>query len=105
MKPIRIMPKADNDVDTCAEWIEKEHPAAALRFLEALDRTYTTVSQMPGIGSRRYANISLLPGVRMIKVKGFENYLIFYLEREVSIDIVRILHSSRDIPKNLQSPE
>lgn len=58
---------------------------------------------MPGIGSQRYANVALVPGVRMIKVKGFENYLLFYLEREASIDVIRVLHSARDIPEALQS--
>ncbi len=105
MKPIRITPKADSDVDQCFEWIHSNNPAAARRFLEALDLTYATVSQMPGIGSRRYADIALMPGIRMIKVKGFENYLLFYIEREAVIDIVRVLHSARNIPKALQSPE
>lgn len=103
MKPIRITPKADRDVDQCYQWMQNENPATAHKFLEALDLTYTTISQMPGIGSQRYANISLLTGVRMIKVKGFESYLVFYLEREAVVDIVRVLHSSRNIPKALQS--
>jgi toxin ParE1/3/4 len=103
MKPIRITPKADRDVDQCYQWMQNENPATACKFLEALDLTYTTVSRMPGIGSPRYANISLLTGLRMIKVKEFENYLIFYLEREAVVDIVRALHSSRNIPKTLQS--
>ena len=88
------------------EWICKKNPDAVLRFLASVERTCAILSEMPGIGSQRYADISLVHGVRMIKVtKGFENYLIFYLERETSIDIIRVLHSARDIPEALQSPE
>jgi toxin ParE1/3/4 len=103
MKPIRITPRADRDIDECCGWIRKGNPAAALQFLKSVELTCTLVSQMPGIGSQRYADIALVHGVRMIKVKGFESYLIFYLEREAFIDIIRILHSARDIPEALQS--
>jgi toxin ParE1/3/4 len=105
MKPIRITPKADNDIDECCAWIRKDNPATALRFLDAVELTCRNLSQMPGIGSRRYAEIPLVRGVRMIGVKGFEKYLLFYLEHETSIDIVRLLHAARDIPQALQSEE
>jgi toxin ParE1/3/4 len=105
VKPVRITPKADNDIDRCCTWIHNRNPAAALRFLQAVELTCDTLSQMPGIGSRRYADIPLVHGVRIIKVKGFDNYLLFYLEREASIDIIRLLHSAQDIPGALQSSE
>jgi toxin ParE1/3/4 len=38
-------------------------------------------------------------------IKGFENYLLFYLEREASVDVIRLLHGARDIPGILQSEE
>ena len=103
MKPIRITPKADHDIDECCAWIRKA--AAALKFLDSVEQTCSNLSQMPGIGSRRYAEIPLVHGVRMIRVKGFKNYLLFYLEREASIDIIRVLHGARDIPEALQSEE
>jgi toxin ParE1/3/4 len=103
MKPVRISPRADRDIDECCAWIRKDHPAAALRFLNAVELTCSNLAQMPGIGSRRYAEITLVHGVRMVAVKGFENYLLFYLEYETSIDIIRLLHGARDIPEVLQS--
>jgi len=105
MKPIRITPKADHDIDECCAWTRKDHPAAALRFLDAVELTCRDLSQMPSIGSQRYAEIPLVYGVRMIAVKGFKNYLLFYLEHETSIDIIRVLHGARDIPEALQSEE
>jgi toxin ParE1/3/4 len=105
MKPVHFTPKAVTDIRECAAWIRKENPAVALRFLEATRLAANTVSQMPGIGSRRYADLSLMPGIRMIKVKGFEHYLLFYLEREDRVDIIRVLHSARNIPQALREPE
>lgn len=104
-KPIRISPKADHDIDECYAWIRKDHPAAAHRFLDAVELTCRDVSRMPSIGSRRYAEISLMRDIRMIAVTGFKNYLLFYLELETSIDIIRVLHGARDIPEALQSEE
>jgi toxin ParE1/3/4 len=49
MKPVRITPRADNDIDACFAWIAKENPAAALRFLDAIELTCDAVSRMPGI--------------------------------------------------------
>jgi toxin ParE1/3/4 len=103
MKSVRFTPKAVKDIREYAAWIRKESPTAALKFLEAVKLTGNTVSRTPGIGSRRYADITFVSGVRMIKVKGFEKYLLFYLEHENSIDVIRLLHGARNIPDALQS--
>jgi len=65
--------------------------------------TCDALSRMPGMGSPRYAEVSLVRGVRMLAIKDFENYLLFYLEREDSVDVIRVLHGARDIPEALQS--
>ena len=38
-----------------------------------------------------------LHGVRMWHVKGYENYLIFYAATHSAIEVIRIVHGSRDI--------
>jgi toxin ParE1/3/4 len=103
MKPVRLTPKADSDIDTCFAWIAKDNPVAALRFLDAIELTCDTLSHMPHMGSPRYAETPLVRGVRMLAIKGFEKYLLFYLEREDSVDVIRVLHGARDIPEALQS--
>ena len=103
MKPVRLTPRADSDIDACFFWIAKDNPAAALRFLDAIELTCDTLSRMPGIGSPRYAEIPLVHGVRMLAIKDFENYLLFYLEHEDCVDVIRVLHGARDIPEALQS--
>ena len=103
MKPVRITPRADNDIDACFAWIAKDNPAAALRFLDAIELTCDAVSRMPGIGSPRYAEIPLVHGVRILAIKDFENYLLFYLEHEDCVDVIRVLHGARDLPEALQS--
>jgi toxin ParE1/3/4 len=103
MKPVRLTPRADRDIDVCFAWIAKDNPAAAVRFLDAIELTCDTLSRMPGIGSPRYAEIPLVRGVRMLAIKDFENYFLFYLEHEDTVDVIRVLHGARDIPEALQS--
>ena len=47
--------------------------------------------------------IPLVHGVRMLAIKDFENYLLFYLERENCVDVNCVLHGARDVPEALQS--
>jgi toxin ParE1/3/4 len=101
MKPVRLTPRADSDIGACFAWIAKDNPAAAVRFLDAIELTCDTLSRMPGIGSSRYVEIPLVQGVRMLTTK--ENYLLFYLERKDCVDVIRVLHGARDIPEALQS--
>jgi len=35
--------------------------------------------------------------MRHLPVRGFENYLIFYLPRDEGVDVTRVLHRSRDV--------
>jgi hypothetical protein len=58
---------------------------------------------MPGIGSPRSAKIPLVHGVRMLTIKDFENYLLFYLGHEHWVDVIRVLHGAGDIPDALKS--
>ena len=102
MKPVRLTPRADSYIDACFAGIAKDNPVAALRFLDAIELTCGTLSRMPGIGSPRYAEIPLVHGVRLLAIKDFENYLLFYLEREDCVDVIRVLHGARDIPEALQ---
>jgi len=59
------------------------------------------IGEQPGVGSLRFAHLPMLDGLRVSSVSGFENHLIFYIDRQAYIDIVRVLHSARDLPSAL----
>ncbi len=54
---------------------------------------------MPGIGERRESRNPRLHGLRIWRVEGFENHLIFYRPADDGIEIVRVLHGARDIDR------
>lgn len=100
--PLKVRIQADCDVDALAEYIAERHLNAALRFLEAVDRVYERIEEFPGIGSPRYSDLPMLERLRCIPVPEFEHYLVFYLEYPTHSEIVRVLHTARDLPEILQ---
>ena len=101
-KPIRVRPSADREMDALADHIAQASPKSALRFFDAVEKTFSMIAEQPGIGSPRYAHLHLLENLRVWPVLDFEKYLVFYIERPNYIDVLRVLHSSRDIPEVLR---
>ncbi len=90
-------PQAERDIEECFVYIGSGNLDAALRFLDAIEDSLETISENPLIGSpREFYNIGD-KNLRMWLVTGFENYEIFYLVEDEIIDVVRVLHSARDL--------
>lgn len=101
MKPVRVRPAADRDVDAAVAFLlDEQAPAAARELLHELEAGFGRIASHPGIGSRRYAR--LLPGLRFWRMRRHP-YLIFYVEQPRFVDVLRVLHVARDIPAALQS--
>jgi toxin ParE1/3/4 len=95
MRRIVQRPRAEQDIIEQAFHIHRENPAAARRFLAAIDRTLAMLLDLPEIGGRRHHG--RVEGLRMWRVRGFAKHLIFYRPIEDGIEVIRILHASRDL--------
>src|SRR5579871_3211683 len=69
----------------------------------AATETFRELSESPLIGTPRKVRTREFQGVRMWRVRGFESYLIFYLPRDGSISVERVIHASQDYRRVLQS--
>jgi toxin ParE1/3/4 len=69
----------------------------ALRFLSALTDTIEALARMPRMAPLCGFARPDLRHMRRWPVKGFENWLIFYLARRDGVEIVHVMHSARDI--------
>ena len=105
MKPVRARPRADSEIDALADYIAHNNLSAALHFMDSIQKTFDLIGEQPGIGSLRYAHLPMLEGLRVCPVPRFENHLVFYIERQVYIDVIRVLHSARDLPVALAEDE
>jgi len=94
---IDIRPLAYVDLAEISEYIARDRPASARRFLLAAEATFDWLAKSPGAGSLCGFEHSLATDIRCRRVKAFKNYLIFYRQIQRGIQIARVLHGARDI--------
>ena len=75
---------------------EEAGEMVADRFLASAEKSFDLLLTHPHIGMALALRDPALSGMRKWGVEGFENYLIFYMPRSSRIEIVRVLHRSRD---------
>lgn len=106
MLDVFLSPKAEADIDAhCVYIAENADLETALRFNDAAFASFQRLSQMPFMGSEREYTSSSLHGLRIWFVATFDHYLIFYRVHDDTIQIVRVLHSSRDIESIISDKE
>ena len=97
MKLLHIRPSSVADIDAAVDYLCEESIQAAQSFLDAAEQAFTLIAQHPGLGSQRFAH--LFPGVQLRSWPLTSHpYLVFYLETDHSIEVIRLLHIRRDIP-------
>lgn len=93
MMRVKLTPAARDDLQAIWSFIANDNPTAADRFLRRLSARMEKIPLAPHMGERqdRYR-----AGLRSI-VEGA--YVIFYLPTDDAIEIHRVLHGARDIPR------
>ena len=74
----------------CAQiacFIADENPAAAERFLEAVEASFAALARMPHMGVPRHFRNPKFADVRMWRVRDFDKYLIFYCPRKNGVEM------------------
>lgn len=98
-----IRPAAKDDIlRQFRYYLREDAPAAAIRFLDAVDQSIEAICAMPQIGAPRPLKNPALSGLRFWAVKDFEDMLIFYLVQSEVLRVVRVLHGRRDIKRILE---
>ena len=104
MNKIEIFVRHDAELDAFGyfQYINEYNPEAALRFLQAIDRTVEGLALQPTKGRLRNFRGRDLKNIRSWRVDDFENYLIFYRFTEMRLEILRIKHGAMDFPQALR---
>ena len=104
-KPVQFRELATFDLESASSYyVAEADVATAIRFVDAVEAAAKRIGRNPRLGSLRFAYELAVPDLRVVSVGKFR-YLLFYLERETSVDVWRLLHTSRDIPASLQEPD
>jgi toxin ParE1/3/4 len=78
--------------------IARDSPAAAERVLDAVEDVFTQISLQPEIGIVYPTLIPRMRKVRMLPLKGFSNYLVFYRIEENAVRVLHVVHGARHLP-------
>jgi addiction module RelE/StbE family toxin len=89
---IIYLPPAQEDLHDIFDYIKRERPSAAERLRQLFDRAISTLAEFPLIGCvPRDEHLQRL-GYRVMIVN---NYLVFYIIKEKTVEIHRVIHGRR----------
>ena len=93
-----VRPKADQDLDDQAYYLATQAgPDLGHRFLLAAHETFGLLAAQPHIGWHPRLKHPDLASLRVFQVSGFEKMLVLYRPRPDGVEILRLLHGSRNL--------
>ncbi|MEP6483486.1 MAG: type II toxin-antitoxin system RelE/ParE family toxin [Rudaea sp.] len=99
---VKMRPAARRDVAAAVAWFAKEGGATiARRSIDEVHMLFDRLASHPSSGSPRYAALCALADLKTMSLKDFP-YLVFYLDRDEWVDVLRVFHGARDIPELLR---
>lgn len=90
-RTIKISTSAAEDLKGVWNYVAQHSENSAAKLIKEINRKFILLRDNPHVGREQN---SFLVGLRSFVIK---NYFIFYLPTNDEIDVLRILHSSRDI--------
>jgi toxin ParE1/3/4 len=88
---------ARRDLVEIVAYLAERSEAAARRFRTEAETTFTRLAGMPGMGTQYEPDEPAYAELRYFPVSKFPRYLVFYRSLPDGIEVVRVLHGSRDI--------
>lgn len=89
--------KAERDLVEIGIWIGERSPQASRRFVAAAERAFAWLTDMPELGGVCELENPATADLRVWTIKGFPKYLILYRPLDEGIEVVRVVHGSRDL--------
>ena len=97
MPQIRMRAQARRDLIDHFDHLEAEAGlTVADQFLREAEATLSLLATQPGMGAPLTLRHPALTGLRKWRVKGHDNVLIFYKPLPEGVQVIRVLHASRD---------
>jgi len=101
MKKIVRRALADADILASVDYYMTNAPEHVFGLIDAIEQAVQHIQQFPASGSTRYGYELELPDLRVWQCNQYP-YLVFYIEYTAQIEILRVLHTKRDIPHSFQ---
>jgi toxin ParE1/3/4 len=94
---ILIHEDATLDLHEHCNYLAQNNQSSALQFFDAARQTFAALARMPGMGQQYESEEDDIINIRKWAVKGFKQYLIFYRYDDELLEILRIVHATRDL--------
>lgn len=91
---LRYLPVAEEDLISILDWIAKDSPIRALKFVDKLEEKIGKLVQFPLPGRVPRHHKLREYGYRVLIV---EDFLVFYIIRKKTIEIHRVIRTSRNL--------
>ena len=88
--------KAEKDLTAIIDYVAQDNPAAAIKLYETFFTQFEHLARFPKSGHLR---TEFNPVVRSIAIG---RYIVFFCETS-PVEIVRVLHSARSFPENIET--
>jgi toxin ParE1/3/4 len=92
-----VRPRADGDLEDQAYYYSTASAEVGHRFLVAAHDTFSLLATQPDMGWDARLRHPRLKSLRVFRVAGFEKILVLYLPVPDGVEIVRVVHGSRDL--------
>lgn len=91
MQYVNTSERAKNDLNRILRYLDGLKPSLADRFSDQLDRMLDLLARQPNLGKSRD---DFQIGLRSVVI---DRYVLFFRNEKDSIEVVRIIHGSRNI--------
>ena len=100
MKPYRLMPAAELDLAEIIDYIAQDSPQNAMKVFARIHRAAQNLADMRGMGHRR-EDVTDKP----VLFWAVHSWLLVYRPDRKPLEILRIIHGARDLPRVLRRLE
>lgn len=97
MSVVRSTRAAHRDLVEITAYLAERNEKVTRRFLAEARATFNRLARMPGLGTRYEIEELALAELRYSPISKYPMYLVFYRTLPDGIEVVRVLHGSRDI--------
>jgi toxin ParE1/3/4 len=91
MRAIRVAAVAEEDLKAIWDYVAQHNPETASKLIREIISKFALLRGYPHVGRQQH---KMLVNLRSLVVK---DYIIFYQPSEDGVEILRVMHGSRDV--------